>query len=149
MRLECSKPQISEYNFLRLLSSTLILKKQDIIIKKYDLEKKLYDFYDNPKFRFLFEDICKRDNLDNNYIDLNVAFETAYVFGLLILIQDNGDVRSIINLTEDSAKKIISEFDQKEIIAMSKLCDELKSYKKDNYKVLTKTIKNHSRKVLK
>lgn len=149
MRLECSKPQISEYNFLRLLSSTLILKKQDIIIKKYDLEKNLYDFYDNPKFRFLFEDICKRDNLDNNYIDLNVAFETAYAFGLLILIQDNGDVRSIINLTEDSAKKIISEFDQKEIIAMSKLCDELKSYKKDNYKVLTKTIKNHSRKVLK
>ena len=37
----------------------------------YNVTVTAYDFYDNPKFRFLFEDICKRDNLDNNYIDLN------------------------------------------------------------------------------
>ena len=141
MRINSSKPKISEYNFLRLLSSTMIIQKQGVIINKYDLEKNLYYFYDNPYFNFLFEDVCKRENIDNNYVDLNVAFQTAYTFGLLILIQDSGDVRAIINLTEEEAMKINSEFDSNEIIAMKKLCDELKNLKEDKSVVLTKTKK--------
>ena len=138
MRINSSKPKISEYNFLRLLSSTMIIQKQGVIINKYDLEKNLYYFYDNPYFNFLFEDVCKRNNIDNNYVDLNVAFQTAYTFGLLILIQDSGDVRAIINLTEEEAMKINSEFDSNEIIAMKKLCDELKNLKEEKSLVLTK-----------
>ena len=138
MRINSSKPKISEYNFLRLLSSTMIIQKQGVIINKYDLEKKLYYFYDNPYFNFLFEDVCKRENIDNNYVDLNVAFQTAYTFCLLILIQDSGDVRAIINLTEEEAMKINSEFDSNEIIAMKKLCDELKNLKEEKSLVLTK-----------
>ena len=141
MRINSSKPKISEYNFLRLLSSTMIIQKQGVIINKYDLEKKLYYFYNNPYFNFLFEDVCKRENIDNNYVDLNVAFQTAYTFGLLILIQDSGDVRAIINLTEEEAMKINSEFDSNEIIAMKKLCDELKNLKEEKSLVLTKTKK--------
>ena len=131
MRINSSKPKISEYNFLRLLSSTMIIQKQGVIINKYDLEKNLYYFYDNPYFNFLFEDVCKRENIDNNYVDLNVAFQTAYTFGLLILIQDSGDVRAIINLTEEEALKINSEFDFNDVLAMNKLCEELKGLKKD------------------
>ena len=138
MRINSSKPKISEYNFLRLLSSTMIIQKQGVIINKYDLEKNLYYFYDNPYFNFLFEDVCKRENIDNNYVDLNVAFQTAYTFGLLILIQDSGDVRAIIDLTEEEAMKINSEFDSNEIIAMKKLCDELKNLKEEKSLVLTK-----------
>ena len=138
MRINSSKPKISEYNFLRLLSSTMIIQKQGVIINKYDLEKNLYYFYDNPYFNFLFEDVCKRENIDNNYVDLNVAFQTAYTFCLLILIQDSGDVRAIINLTEEEAMKINSEFDSNEIIAMKKLCDELKNLKEEKSLVLTK-----------
>ena len=141
MRINSSKPKISEYNFLRLLSSTMIIQKQGVIIDKYDLEKNLYYFYDNPYLNFLFEDVCKRENIDNNYVDLNVAFQTAYTFGLLILIQDSGDVRAIINLTEEEAMKINSEFDSNEIIAMKKLCDELKNLKEEKSLVLTKTKK--------
>ncbi len=141
MRINSSKPKISEYNFLRLLSSTMIIQKQGVIINKYDLEKNLYYFYDNPYFNFLFEDVCKRENIDNNYVDLNVAFQTAYTFGLLILIQDSGDVRAIINLTEEEAMKINSEFDSNEIIAMKKLCDEIKNLKEEKSLVLTKTKK--------
>ena len=138
MRINSLKPKISEYNFLRLLSSNIIIQKQGVIINKYDLEKNLYYFYDNPYFNFLFEDVCKRENIDNNYVDLNVAFQTAYTFGLLILIQDSGDVRAIINLTEEEAMKINSEFDSNEIIAMKKLCDELKNLKEEKSLVLTK-----------
>ena len=141
MRTNSLKPKISEYNFLRLLSSTMVIQKQEVIINKYDLMQKLYCFYDNPNFHFLFEDVCKRENIDNNYVDLNVAFQTAYTFGLLILIQDSGDVRAIINLTEEEAMKINSEFDSNEIIAMKKLCDELKNLKEEKSLVLTKTKK--------
>lgn len=141
MRINSSKPKISEYNFLKLLSSTMITQKQEVIISKYDLEKKLYYFYDNPDVNFLFEDVCKIENIDNNYVDLNDAFQTAYTFGLLILIQDSGDVRAIINLTEEEALSINSEFDSNEIIAMKKLCDELKNLKEDKSLVLTKTKK--------
>ena len=110
MRIKCSKPKISEYDFLRLLSSTMIMQKQNIIIRKYDLEKKLYDFYDNPDFQLLFEDICRKKSIDNNYVDLNTAFQSAITFGLLILIKGNGDIRFIINITEEEATKISSEF---------------------------------------
>ena len=141
MRINSVKPKISEYNFLRLLSSTMVIQNQGVIIKKYDLMQKLYCFYDNPNFHFLFEDVCKRENIDSNYLELNSAFQTAYAFGLLILIQDSGDVRAIINLTEEEAMKINSEFDSNDIIAMKKLCDELKNPKKDKSLVLTKTKK--------
>ena len=141
MRINSLKPKISEYNFLRLLSSTMVIQKQVVIINKYDLMQKLYCFYDNPNFHFLFEDVCKRENIDSNYLDLNSAFQTAYAFGLLILIQDSGDVRAIINLTEEEAKKINSEFDSNVVIAMHKLCDELKGFKRDKSLVLTKTKK--------
>ena len=52
----------------------MVVQKQGVIINKFDLEKKLYYFYDSPNFSFLFEDICKRESIDNNYIDLNVWF---------------------------------------------------------------------------
>ena len=142
MRTQCSKPEISEYEFLRLLSSTMVMQKQDIIINKSDLEKKLYYFYDNPKFHFLFEDICRKKSIDNNYVDLTVAFQSAYTFGLLILIRGFKDIRYIINLTQGEAVQINSEFDYNKVIAMNKLCDELKYFEKASKTlVLTKTSK--------
>ena len=63
------------------------------------------------------------------------------MFGLLILIQDSGDIRAIINLTEEEALKINSEFDSNEAISMQKLCDELKGFKKDKSLILTKSEK--------
>ena len=140
---ENSKPKISEYNFLRLLSSTLIIQRRDVIIKKYDLEKNLYGFYDNPDFHFLFEDVGKKESADNNHVDLNNAFQSATTFGLLTPIQDGGDVRFIINMTEEEATKISSEFTPNEIVAMNMLCTELNEKgKSEPPAVLTKTPKS-------
>lgn len=107
--------------------------------------KKLYDFYDNPDFHFLFEDICKKEGIDNNFVDLNIAFQTASTFGLLTLIQDSdSDIKYLINVTEEEAIKISSEFDHNEIIAMNKLCDELNYVKKsDKPLVLAKSKKRN------
>ncbi|MBQ4262910.1 MAG: hypothetical protein IJB83_01530 [Bacilli bacterium] len=142
MRTNSLKPKISEYDFLRLLSSTMVMQKQGVIINKYDLMQKLCYFYDNPNFHFLFEDVCKRENIDSNYLDLNSAFQTAYAFGLLILIRDSGDVRFIIGLTEEEAIKIISEFNSQEVIAMNNLCNQLKNLEKEDKSVVLTKAKN-------
>lgn len=142
MKTNIQNKKISEYDFLRLLSSTMVMQKQGVIINKYDLMQKLCYFYDNPSFCFLFEDICKRENIDDSYVDLNNAFESAYTFGLLILIRDSGDVRFIIGLTEEEAIKIISEFNSQEVIAMNNLCNQLKNLEKEDKSVVLTKAKN-------
>ena len=142
MRIESSKPSISEYNFFRLLISTLIIRKDVVIIKKYELEEDLYQLYNNPDFHFLFEDVCKKEGVDNSYVDLNVAFETAYAFGLLVLIQDAGDIRSIVNLSDEQAIQIQSAFKPNEVDAMNRLCEELKKIKDKSKQLVLERSKN-------
>lgn len=125
MNIECKRPNISEYDFLRLLVSTMIIQKQSTIIENHKLEKDLYDFYSNPDFHFLFEDVCKKDSIDNKYVDLNVAFQTAYAFGLLTMIKDSSDIRSIINLSEKEAIETNSQYKLNEVEAMNELCKKL------------------------
>ena len=80
----------------------------------------------------------QKEGIDNNHVDLNIAFQFELTFGLLILIQDSGDTRFIINITEETAVKISSEFDSSELIAMN-ICDE----QNDTSLVLTKSKKNY------
>ncbi|MBE6146830.1 MAG: hypothetical protein E7168_00690 [Firmicutes bacterium] len=89
MIVNCSKPKISEYDFFRLLTSTISKEKHNSVIKKIDLEKNLYHFYDSQDYHFLFEDVCKKESIDNCYVDLNSSFQTACAFGLIILIRDS------------------------------------------------------------
>ena len=146
MKIECSKPQISNYDFLRLLLSTMIMQNYGVIIEKYALEKKLYDFYGNPDFIFLFEDLGKKESIDNNYVDLGVAVQTALTFGLLIIVQSNNNLRFKIEITEEEALSIISEFNPDEVIAMKRLCDFLNANKESNM-LLTKKKPTKKKKV--
>lgn len=128
MNIICKKPTISEYIFFKLLTSSIIINNENPIIENHQLEKDLYSFYNKPEYHFLFEDICKKeDNIcNNNYIDLSVAFQTAYAFGLLLKIHDNNSkLRSIINLSSEEAKKLQSEYNSKEIQSVTNLCNEL------------------------
>lgn len=82
------KPNINEYEFLLLLVSVRILQGKTPIFANEELQKKLYSFYDSPEFKFLFEDICKKESIDgNNYVNLDTAFQKAYALGLLLPIQ--------------------------------------------------------------
>jgi len=55
------------------------------------LEKRLkilfiiYNFYDIMDFQFLFDDICKKEYIDNSYVNLNVGFQSALTFELIKL----------------------------------------------------------------
>lgn len=134
MNINCGKISISDYSFLRLLASSIILKKQSPLIINHELEKELYDFYDKKEYHFLFEDICKKTDpiTDNNYVDLTCAFQQAYAFELILQIHDyHNETKSIINFSEDEAKKILSQYSIEQSEAMSNMCDEMFELKKD------------------
>ena len=56
MNKECGKTNISDYSFLRLMMSSIVLKKQSPLIINHKLEKDLYSFYDRKEYHFLFLD---------------------------------------------------------------------------------------------
>ena len=133
MRIQSSKPNISDYGFLRLLTSTIILHGEVPIFENQRLQKDLYDFYDNPDFHFLFEDICKKESIEgNNYVDLGNAIQLAYAWGLLSMIQDSSNLRSVINLSLEEAQENVSQFESHQAEAMNELATQLYEQKKVN-----------------
>ena len=140
MKIECAKPNITEYSFLKLLTLTIILQHKLPIFENAKLQKDLYKYYDNPNFHFLFEDICKKESIDgNNYVDLQSSIEQAYAWGLLIIIQDNNRLKSIINISKEEAQKEILKFNNTQINAMNDLVTSLYQYPQMNN---TRILKN-------
>ena len=133
MRIQSSKPNISDYGFLRLFTSTIILHGEVPIFENQRLQKDLYCFYDSPDFHFLFEDICKKESIEgNNYVDLGNALQLAYTWGLLSMIQDSSNLRSVINLSEEEARENVSQFESHQAEAMNELVIQLYEQKKVN-----------------
>jgi hypothetical protein len=122
-----SKKGFSENDFLRLLLASLV-KQNVFIISNHDLEKKIYRFYINQEFKLLFEDVCAKKTIEkiNDHVDLSVAFQAAYSFGLLILISDSySDLRSIINIPPDMSDEIIAQYDKVYVNAMALLATKV------------------------
>ena len=133
MIIQSSKPSISAYSFLRLFTATIILHGEVPIFENQQLQKDLYGFYDNPDFHFLFEDICKKESIEgNNYVDLGNAFQLAYAWGLLSMIQDSSNLRSVINLSIEEAQENVSQFESHQANAMNELVIQLYEQKKIN-----------------
>lgn len=146
---ESTRKNISEYEFLRLYAFTIVAQNQSPIIKNHELEKDLFKFYGRPEYRFLFNDIIKKEDIllpENNHVDLSVAFQTAYALGLLTMIQDSGDLRSIINFTPKEAQQMLSQFSEEQIIVMASLCSEyykLKNPIKENNLIKKRKLSTH------
>ena len=72
-KIEGSKPDISEYGFIRLYSATVILQGKNPIFENHKLEKDLYRYHTNEEYNFLFEDIVIREDKifkENSYVNL-------------------------------------------------------------------------------
>lgn len=126
-------PRFSEVDFIRLYCAMNFKNGCSPIIKHHELEKKLYRFYSLPEFRDLFQDICpKKDyiNPENSYLNLGTALNTAQLFGLLISIQGNGEIKSIISCDEEIAQKIISNTDPEIVNKMAKLLNVMIGFDK-------------------
>lgn len=128
MRIKCEKTEFTDYDFLRLLASSMVLQGQNPVIENHKLEHDLYMFYDKPEYHHLFEDVCKREDAigENSYVDLNEAFQSGYVFGSFLQIHDGyGTQRSLINLSMDEAKEIQTQYTIKQVEAITHLSHEL------------------------
>ena len=142
MNKTVKKPNISNYRFLELLVSTMVLEKGETVINKNQLQKDLLKVYDDKDLHFLFEDICKRESFDNSYVDLNEAFLDAQTWGLLTKIQDNSkDIKYIINLSGQDAHNMISHFNGNEMYAIMKLINKI--YAKTGYETLLESQSNY------
>ena len=92
---------------------------------------------------FKREDLKKKEDIlitDGNYVELNEVFQQGYAFGLLLMLRDNHHIKSIINITKEDAKEILSTFDVEQVNAMSSLCNEL-SNKNNSLKNMKKEYK--------
>ena len=117
-------PRFFEVDFIKLYCAMNFKNGCSPIINHHELEKELYRFYLLPEFRDLFQDICpKKDyiNLENSYLNLGTALNTAQLLGLLIPIQGTGEIKSIISCDENIAQEIISNTDAEMVIKMTKL----------------------------
>ena len=122
------KVKISEYKFLKLFVATMVVEKYGRFILKSKLQHDLLKVYDNKDLHFLFEDVCKKENVDDSYVDLNEAFLNAQAFGLLTMIHDADTyIKYVINLSEKDAKYLMSQFSENEIYAMISLVHQLNS----------------------
>lgn len=132
MNIKCSKPTITDYDFLRLFISSIILNGASPIIENHQLEKNLFAFYSRLEYHPLFEDICKKDGITgkNNYVDLSHAFQTAYAFGLILQLHDSySSIRSIVSLSTNEERKsklnmILKQSSQSIIYVMSYLAKQ-------------------------
>ena len=120
------KANITGYEFLRLLVSTMMIQERTPIFENQQLQKELYAYYNHPDFQFLFEDICKKESIENNnYVDLGNAFQVAYALGLLSMLQDSCNLKSVINLSKEESKQNILQFSKRQREAMDELVTEL------------------------
>lgn len=134
------KVNMTEYEFLRLLVSTMMIQEKSPIFENQQLQKELYEYYNHPDFQFLFEDICKKESIENNnYVDLGNAFQVAYALGLLSMLQDSGNLKSVINLSKEESRQNILQFSKRERETMDELVTALYlSKEKNQARVLAK-----------
>ena len=129
---EGTRPSISNYGFLRLFSASTIAQGLNPIIENHQLEKDLCNYYGRAEYHFLFEDVgLHKDKFsrDGNYVDLNTAFQLGYANEFLLMLQDGYKLQSVINITKEQAKDILSSFEVEQVNAMNDLCNELNNSK--------------------
>ncbi len=105
------------------------------------LEKIIYNV-NEKEYNFLFEDIVKREDKifkDSSYLDLNAGLGQGYALGLLLPLQGSHNLKSFINLSKGNANEILSSFNERQIVAMENLCNEMTEEKnKTDNKTFTK-----------
>lgn len=133
MKLECSKPDVSEYDFFKILASSIVLSGENIVIEKNQLQKRLYSFCKRQEYCSLFNNIPKCDDysLENAYVDLSCSFQKACTLKILLNLDDcYSKSKFLVDMTDEEAEKIQFGYDQKVVALINKLCNELFNQKR-------------------
>ena len=108
MLLEYNQYNFEEYDFLRLLISTMVVQEYNVCFNNDQLEKQLYEFYDDERYECLLKKVsCHRaDGEEGSRVVLNDSFAFAYAFRLLAPLVKGCDNYSIICLSTLSASAL-------------------------------------------
>ena len=119
---------IEEYDFLKMLISTMVVLGHSISFCNDELEKQLYSFKDKEKYSCMFRNISYQnfDNEEENRVCLSNSFELAYAVGMLTALNKKGSVYSIINISTEEATSYLCNYNDNQIEIMNNLCIELK-----------------------
>lgn len=111
MRIVCSRPPISSYNFMRYLCASLA-KSKKVIIDLPVIVEHIYNFKtENEQLQYMFEDIEFRKGINNvTSNDISEGINNLQTFGLVGKLNPKYE-KLIIYLTEEEADAILAECD--------------------------------------
>lgn len=111
MRIVCSRPPISSYNFMRYLCASLT-KSKKVIIDLQIIVEHIYNFKtENEQLQYMFEDIEFRKGINNvTSNDIAEGINNLQTFGLVGKLNPKYE-KLIIYLTEEEADAILEECD--------------------------------------
>ena len=136
MNKDFLKPEISEYQFFRLLLATMVNENYPTTIKKFELEDKLYKFHKKAEFSFLFEDLAMHNKLECRSVDLNSVFIISHAAGFISLMEDlSNDMNYAITMDNETAELILKKSNEKHKTAVSHLLNSLNLKEKNKIKV--------------
>lgn len=112
MRIVCSRPPISSYNFMRYLCASLA-KSKKVIIDLQMIVEYIYQFKTkNEQLQYMFEDIEFRKGINNvTSNDIAEGINNLQTFGLVGKLNPKYE-KLIIYLTEEEADIILDECDE-------------------------------------
>ena len=138
-----SEPIFSEYQFLRLFACISIING-NAIIENHQLERDLVSISRNPDYKALFQDIVKKEDVifpETSHVNLLSAFQTAYAYGLFLLL-DQDRFKSIISLDIEEARVMMEDYEPSLVDKMYELYDELQiSKEKRRYLLMKKSVR--------
>ena len=120
--------KFTEYDFIRLYCAVIIKTGNTPVLEYYELEKELYKFYNDSKFKILFDNIkIKKNyiNIKNSHLLLDTGFEIAKTIGLLSPSQDDSNNRFLICCNEEQAQQMILSYNEDMVYKMYELLDKL------------------------
>lgn len=111
MRLNTSRVEFSEYDFIRLFFANLSIRGI-VKINCSKLGYELIEFYRNEKYSVLF-DMQVKKQIEGDFVDMSGCIQQAVLGGILSQhFIMNTDERLIL-LSEEESKKIIDSYDRK------------------------------------
>lgn len=123
MRIVCSRPPISSYNFMRYLCASLT-KCKKVIIDLQIIVEHIYNFkMKNEELQYMFEDIEFRKGINNvTSNDIAEGINNLQTFGLVGKLNPKYE-KLIIYLTDEEADTILEECDETVRNAMRHLAE--------------------------
>ena len=124
MRLNTSRVPFSDYDFIRLFLAYVKIDG-NVFINRDNLRYDLYEYYKKEEYKVLFQDIVVKQQIEENFLDIEEALQNAVLYGLLDPHDCNlNSPKRIILLNEDECYSIITKYDEIYTEKMEKLTGE-------------------------